>query len=226
MSGIKKIQQRVSSNDQPTSTGDRKEIWINDKEQMFFTAVATGHDDDVHMDDYYRYGFQSGNRWNYILQDERLDYKSIIPEGLRAQHMFGLWIYVYDVIHVEKKVETWDETETADGRKVFVEHVNDFRILTLSFGMGDAYWNKLVNIYSEWGTLDKGVLRLSRVGTQRNTTYDIMPTTRELEIPEDRQKEIKDLDQIKDYFYEQADASLRKTSSSESSTTAEIDLGF
>ena len=102
----------------------RKEIWINDKEQMFFTAVATGHDDDVHMDDYYRYGFQSGNRWNYILQDERLDYKSIIPEGLRAQHMFGLWIYVYDVIHVEKKVETWDETETADGRKVFVEHVN------------------------------------------------------------------------------------------------------
>ena len=34
MSGIKKIQQRVSSNDQPTSRGDRKEIWINDKDYI------------------------------------------------------------------------------------------------------------------------------------------------------------------------------------------------
>ena len=225
MSGIKRIQQRVSTDTQDTNRGDRKEIWINDKEQMFFTCVATGHDDDTHLDDYYQYTYQVGNRWNFVLKDERLDLSCVPPE-VRAGHKFALWIYVHEIIHVEKKVDTWEERETADGRKVFVDTVNDFRILPLSFGINDVNWNKLVNIYSEWGTLNKGVLRLSRAGAGRKTTYDITPTLRETVIPEDRQNEIKELDNIKEYFYEQTATSLSMASSSESGTSDDLDLGF
>ena len=51
------------------------------------------------------------------------------------------------------------------GKKVFREDVKDFKVLSLGFGRGDANWNQLVDVYSDWGSLDKGVMRLKRTGT-------------------------------------------------------------
>ncbi len=102
-----------------------------------------------------------------------------------------------------KKVDDWVEIEGPSGKKMYREDVNDFRIVSLGFGMRDATWNQLVDCYSDWGSLNKGVIRFKRTGTgMYDTSYQIVATPKTDVIPEDRQKEIKDLPAIKSYFLE------------------------
>ena len=86
---------------------------------------------------------------------------------------------------------------------MFKETVEDFKVIGLSFGRSDYLWNQLVDVHSDWGSLNKGVIRFKRTGTGRyDTSYQIVATPKTDEIPEDRQKEIKDLPAIKSYFLE------------------------
>lgn len=209
MSGISRIQKGREDFKRPQETREvGKEIWLKDGEQMFLTSIATGEENDTFLDEIYLYTFRVGNRFTNVLKDERVD-TSGVPETdasgnpVRPSHKFAFWAYVYDIIHVDKRNDDWEEIEGPAGRKMFKESVNDFRIIPLTFGRGDYIWNQLVDIYSDWGSLNKGVMRIKRTGSgMLDTSYNLAATPKNDEIPEERGAEISDLPQIKEYYFE------------------------
>jgi len=205
MSGISRIQQsRELARDSRNRLEDgpeRKEIWFKDGDQAFFTSVATGEEDDTLLDELYLYIYRAGHRWTNVLQDERVD-TSNVPEDVRPSHKFAFWAYVYNVIHNEKRNDSWEEIAGVGGRKIYKEEINDFRIITLGFGRSDYVWNQLVDIYSDWGSLNKGVVRLKRTGAGAyDTSYALAATPKKDEIPSDREADSLKLQPIKDYFF-------------------------
>ena len=95
------------------------------------------------------------------------------------------------------------EIQGPSGRKLYKEEVNDFRVIALTFGRSNYIWNQLVDIYNDWGALDKGVMRIKRTGTgMYDTSYTLAATARGEEIPADKLTEIDDLPTIKGYFRE------------------------
>ena len=203
MSGISRIQQRqdeTSRNRANQSNVNNREIWFKDGDQAFVTPVATGKDDDTLLDEIYLFVYRVGNRWVSVLKDESIDI-SEVPSDTRPSHKFAFWGYVHEVIHPEKRVDTWEEIEGPGGKKMFKETVNDFRVIPLAFGRSDYIWNQLVDIYSDWGQLDKGVVRVKRTGSGAyDTSYTITATPRDTEVPEDKLSEISELPTIKDYY--------------------------
>ena len=209
MSGISRIQKGREDFRRPQETREvGKEIWLKDGEQMFLTSIATGEENDTFLDEIYLYTFRVGNRFTNVLKDERVD-TSGVPETdasgnpVRPSHKFAFWAYVHNIIHVEKRNDDWEEIEGPAGKKMFKETVNDFRIIPLTFGRGDYIWNQLVDIYSDWGSLNKGVMRIKRTGSgMLDTSYTLAATPKDDEIPEEKRAEITELPQIKDYYFE------------------------
>tara|TARA_R110000824_G_scaffold10853_7_gene47486 strand:- start:242 stop:931 length:690 start_codon:yes stop_codon:yes gene_type:complete len=207
MSGISRIQ-KLREDFKDTRNGGLpmaergKEVWLKDGDQIFLSSVATGDENDNLLDELYLYTFRDGNRWTNVLKDDRVD-SSGVPEDVRPSHKFAFWAYIHNIIHMEKRNDDWESIEGPGGRKMFKEIVNDFRIVSLSFGRGDYVWNQLVDVYSDWGGLNKGVMKIKRTGTGAyDTSYSIQATPKKDEIPEDKQKEFGDLEPIKDYFFE------------------------
>ena len=135
MSGISRIQKIREDNRRPAFNQDRannREIWFKDGDQAFMSPVATGKDDDTLLDEIYLYVYRVGNRWVSVLKDDSIDI-SEVPSDTRPSHKFAFWAYVHEVIHAEKRVDTWEEVEGPAGKKMFKETVNDFRVVPLSF---------------------------------------------------------------------------------------------
>ena len=142
-----------------------------------------------------------------LLKNAKVDVETIrqyVPEDTRPQHKFAFWAYVHYIIHTEKRNDDWEEVEGPAGKKAFREAVNDFRIIPLGFGRSDYVWNQLVEVYSDWGGLNKGVIRAKRTGSgMYDTSYTISSTpNKDLDIPTDKQKEVENLQPIKDYYME------------------------
>ena len=202
MSGINRIQKAREDSRKPVQQDRGKEIWLKEGDQIFCTSAATGDENDTLLDELYLYTFRVGNRWTNLLKDDKVD-SSGVPEDTRASHKFAFWAYVFKIIHAEKRVDDWEEVEGPAGQKMFVETVNDFRIISLSFGLRDYIWNQLVEVYSDWGGLNKGVIRIKRIGSGAyDTSYSITATPKKDEIPTEKTSEIKELPKIKDYFFE------------------------
>ena len=203
MSGISRISKGREESRRPMA--DRspgREVWLKDGDQVFLTSLATGDENDTMLDEVYLYTFRLGNRWTNVLKDERVD-ASNVPDDTRASHKFAFWAYVHNIIHADKRNDEWEEVEGPSGKKLFREDVNDFRIISLGFGRSDYVWNQLVDVYSDWGALSKGVLRIKRTGAGAyDTSYQITATPKKDEIPEDKNKEVEELPVIKDYFLE------------------------
>ena len=86
---------------------------------------------------------------------------------------------------------------------MYKEEVNDFRIISLGFGRSDYIWNQLVDVYNDWVSLNKGVIRIRRTGSgMYDTSYSLAATARDAEIPSDKLADIEELPDIKDYFRE------------------------
>jgi len=202
MSGIMKIQQRRDELKNPkTEETKHTEVWLKDGEQLFCTSVASGADDDKLVDELWMYTFRIGNRFRSLLQDSSVDATGV-PEDTRASHRFGLWVYAHYIFHVDKRNDEWEEVETPSGVKMFKEVIDDYRIVQLAFGRGDYVWNQLVEIYGDWGSLNKGVIRVKRNGIGLDTSYAIMATTKKEKIPAARKAEASDLQTIKEYNLE------------------------
>ncbi len=204
MSGITRIQtsredsRRPAQQDRPAG----KEIWLKDGDQVFLTSIATGDENDTLLDELYLYTFRVGNRWMTVLKDERVD-DTDVPDDTRPSHKFAFWAYVHEVIHAEKRVAEWEEIEGPSGKRLFKETVNDYRVISLGFGRSDYIWNQLVDVYSDWGALNKGVMRIKRTGAgMYDTSYQISATPKKDEIPKDKVAEAKELAVIKEYFFE------------------------
>ena len=225
MSGITRIQKsRESARDSRSRLEDgpeRKEIWLKDGDQAFLTSVATGEENDTLLDDIYLYIYRVANRWINVLQDERVDTGNV-PEDVRPSHKFAFWAYIYNVIHTEKRNDSWEEVEGPGGRKMFKEEINDFRVISLGFGRSDYVWNQLVDIHSDWGALNKGVIRIKRTGAGAyDTSYTLAATPKKDEIPSDREVDSLKLEPVKEYFfarYGNAPPSEEKTAEDTSSS--------
>ena len=226
MSGITIIQQGREEYRRPDVTfTPGKEIWFRDGDQVFLSSVATGSDDDKYLDELYLYVFRAGTRLVNLLKDDRVD-TSIVPEDVRPSHKFAIWAYIHNIIHLEKRNDDWVEIEGPSGKKMYKEDINDFRIISLSFGRSDYIWKQLVDVYNDWGALNKGVIRMKRTGAgMYETSYSITATPKNDEIPEDKQKEISELPLLKDYFYERygnsADAAMDIAKNAASSNDTE-----
>jgi len=203
MSGIGRIQEarETRSLGQGGSNGvPGREIWFRDGDQAFLSAVATGEEGDANLDELYMYTYNSGNRWVNLLDDGDVD-KSGIPDNVRPSHKFAFWAYVHEIIHSERRVDEWEVIQGPGGKKMYRETINDFRIVSLTFGRSDYIWNQLVDIYNDWSGLNKGVMRIKRTGTGMfDTSYQLAATARQEEIPEDEQEKIADLPTVKEYF--------------------------
>ena len=94
-------------------------------------------------------------------------------------------------------------------------------------------WNQLVDVYSDWGALNKGVMRIKRTGSGAyDTSYAIGATPKKDEIPEDRTSDIKELSSIREYFFERyggaenvsVEGMLNKQVNEKASSTEEEDV--
>ena len=206
MSGISRIQKsRESAKDSRNRIEEgpeRKEIWLKDGDQAFLTSVATGEENDMLLDDLYLYIYRVGNYWTNVLQDERVD-TSNVPDDVRPSHKFAFWAYVYNVIHTDKRNDSWEEIEGPGGKKMYKEEINDFRVISLGFGRSDYVWNQLVDIYSDWGSLNKGVIRIKRTGSGAyDTSYALAATPKKDEMPSNREAESLKLQSVREYFFD------------------------
>ena len=201
MSGISMIQTKRENRYQGGQDDNRmpgREIFFKDGDQAFLSPIATGDEGDTNLDEIYLYTYRDGNRWMNILDDSEVD-TSMVPADTRASHKFAFWAYVHDVVHTEARNDEWEPGSGPGGRKMFKETVNDFRVVCLTFGRSDYICNQLVDVYNDWGGLDKGVVRIKRTGAgMQDTSYAIAATTRKDEIPEDADDD--SLPSIKEYF--------------------------
>ena len=204
MSGIARIQKRIDETKRPATSNKApgRELWFREGDQVFLSSLATGSEDDKFLDDFDLYTLRVGNGFTNVLKDPRVD-TSAIPEENRPSHKFAMWAFVHNVIHTEKRTDEWEEVEGPAGKKMYREDINDFRIISLSFGRSDYIWNQLVDVYSDWGALNKGVIRIKRTGQgMYDTSYSISATPKGEKIPEEKMTEVDDLPLIKDYFFD------------------------
>jgi len=201
MSGIGRIQEARETRGQSGSNGvPGREVWFRDGDQAFLSSIATGEEGDTNLDELYMYTYNSGNRWVNLLDDPDVD-KSGVPDNVRPSHKFAFWAYVHEIIHNERRNDDWEVIQGPGGKKMYKETINDFRIVSLTFGRSDYIWNQLVDIYNDWSGLDKGVIRIKRTGTGMfDTSYQLAATARQEEIPEDVEEKIADLPTVKEYF--------------------------
>ena len=97
----------------------------------------------------------------------------------------------------------------------------------MGFGRSDYVWNQFVDIYSDWGALNKGVIRIKRTGAGAfDTSYAVLATPKTDEIPADKAKEIAELPVIKDYFLERYGNPPESEAPSGSSTSTDVDELF
>ena len=203
MSGISKIMKRREDSKAPTDRAINKEVWFKDGDTVFVTPVATGDENDTKLDEIYMYTYKNDDaRWTNRLVDDTVD-NSDVPANTRPSHKFAFWGYVHEIVHGEKKNDSWEEIVGNGGKKWYKELVNDFRIIALSFGRSDYIWEQLVDVYNDWGSLNKGVVKIKRSGVgMYDTSYIVSGTARAAEVPEEAITKVDELPSIRGYFLE------------------------
>ena len=216
MGGINRIAQKQEKTQTGGGTGTPgREIWFRDGDQAFLTPVATGEEGDDRFEEIYMYTYRVNDRWTNKLSDDDID-TSDVPDNVRPSHKFAFWAYVHEILHPERRNENWMEIQGPQGRKLFKEEVNDFRVIALTFGRSNYIWNQLVDVYNDWGALNKGVVRIKRTGTgMYDTSYTLTATARESDVPEDKLEEIDELPTIKGYFKERYGGDTQNTNGTE-----------
>ena len=203
MSGIARIQARIEERTQLSQSNlDTREMWLRDGDQIFFSSVGDGKEGDPFVSEITLVIYRDGNRWSTVYLKDRSNFEEVsktlnFPEDTRPSNKFALWAYVYDALHVEKKSEDWESIEGPNGKILYREQVEDFRIITLPFGRGGYLWTQLVDIFEDWGTLNKGVIRVKRHGQGLDTTYSLSTTSR---TKKEGDMDTSDLVSIEDYY--------------------------
>ena len=204
MQGIKSIQKGIDAEEQRLESPRpaSRELFLKDGDQVFLSSIASGHDEDDKLAQIVLYTFRAGRGWTNLLKHKDVD-ESQLPEDARLQRKFAFWTYVHEVAHTfNPNNENWEVVEGLAGRKMFKETVNDYKLIALGFGRGNYLWNQLTDIYGEWGSLNKGIVRIRRSGAELNTTYQITATTRTDVIPKDAEAQIKELPGVEGYYIE------------------------
>lgn len=214
MAGIKRIQQSKEEG-QKESRGIGNELILKDGDQAFLKFVATGNDDDERM----------GDAWFHTIKTPRDDgytqFKTVLCEresgtcklckDEKASHQFGIWVFVYYVMHTERKSDDWTIEKTPSGTERYRENVNDFRVFRRGFGLNDYLWNQVVDIYTEEGSLNQKVVRIKRVGSgMKDTSYSLSVSGNQAKVSKELEKKEKDLPSMLDYFKQTYGSSLKE----------------
>ena len=211
MNGIARIQKTLDEAKDNreaaiANRAERKEIFFKDGDQAFISPVATGNEDDTLLSDFNLFTFQNGRYLANVLDDERVDTSNIPAQDdgqpRRSTRKFAFWGYIHYMLHTQKTSESMEPIEGPGGRKLFKETINDYRILSFSFGRGSANWNQLLDIYEDWGSLSKGVIKIKRNGSGIDTSYSLTATPKTEMIPEDRIEEVARLSPITEYMFD------------------------
>ncbi len=223
MSGIASlVKGRESSRPQEGSrtTVPNQEVWFKDGDQAFVTVTATGEPDDKYLDQIQMYTFRNGNRFANLLKDDDID-ASGVPADTRASNKFAFWAYVHEIIHTSKRQDEWEQIEGPSGKKLFKETVNDYKVIALTFGRNDYLFNQLIDVYNDWGSLNKGVIRIKRTGAgMYDTSYTISPTARTAEVPEMEEE----LAPVREYFKERYSAIWTPAASNSSANAGDKEV--
>lgn len=92
----------------------------------------------------------------------------------------------------------------ASGEVQYKEDINDFRVFSHGFGSKDYLFNQVVDIFNEYGSLNKYVIRIKRTGSgMKDTSYAITSTTKIFELPKEMQTKVKELPGIREFFKKQ-----------------------
>ena len=106
---------------------------------------------------------------------------------------------------------------------MYRESVNDFKVLTLSFGARNTNFYQFSDIYDENGSLNKNIIRIKRRGSNLDTTYTITTTKEVIDIPENKASEIKNLTPMSEYVEQRYGKSTSDTSVPDNAVSTEDD---
>lgn len=194
MPGINRILKRREEQETRTSQQSsvpNQEIYLRDGDQVFIQPWCTGKDDiddkTGYLQDYWMYTWNSNAtgspRFVNLLADDSVD-NSVVPEvdaydnPVRPRKKFAFWGYVTDIVHKNitdrGREQGWEPIESQSNGTRYKETINDFKIIALGFGRGDSVFTQLIEAYNDLnGNLSSGVLRVSRVGSGLDTSYNI-----------------------------------------------------
>ena len=114
-----------------------------------------------------------------------------------------------------------EQIEGPSGKQLFKETVNDFKVIALTFGRNDYLFNQLIDVYNDWGSLNKGVIRIKRTGAgMYDTSYTISPTARTAEVPEMEEE----LAPVREYFKERYSAIWTPAASNSSANAGDKEV--
>ena len=229
MSGINRIQQLRSQQRTPIPTRTSppsQEIYFKDGDQAFIEPIATGHEDDKYFDaiEMYTWSNEQGRGFHNLLKHTQID-DSVVPDDTTASHKFAFWGYVIDIFHgqlTERGREAgWEPIEDPTGKRIYREIVNDFKVVSLSYGRNEYVFNQLYDIYNDWGALNKGIIRIKRTGAgMQDTSYTIAATTRQPQAPEADNT----LPTIEEYFVERYGEIWQPQNAQTAEATAEVKI--
>lgn len=188
----------VARNSRPTTQG--LEVYLpNDNDEMFvtfatpMTASKIGEDPYVATHKMARWRTRSENggyRWNHVVTEINREKAQgsnfdVIPQSKNDENLlsdklaFSLWVYVHEMVR-DVEVEGSVEKQTSAGVR-YEEPVNDYKILSLGYQLGQFTIEQLDAIKDDWnGDLTKGVIRVRRKGGKgdMNTKYFLTATSR------------------------------------------------
>ena len=182
MPGLESLKSRHKEDKESQNfSSGTKFLRLGDGERAFVRFVVSGKPDDneKRFDEVKTHTFQVSSEnastyWKTVLCDGEKCKKCSKTE--KPSSKFGVWAYVYYITHQKNKDSSdWKEVEQPGG-KVYKEDVNDFRLFLQGYGKGDYLWNQLVEIYTDLGDLSKNIVKITRTGAQRDTSYTIVAT--------------------------------------------------
>ena len=123
MSGIARIQSRIQER-LLTQNVDSKEYFFRDGDQVFLSATGDSKEGDPLISEISMITWRESNRFRNVLvtEDDSVDEMREalgIPEDSRVQKKFAMWTYIYEALHVEKRVESWTALEGPSGKTLY-----------------------------------------------------------------------------------------------------------
>ena len=214
---------RISTNRQQETGGRQSggsspglELWLKDGDQALVQIVSSGDpadnpsEVDSRIDDFYIHTIQStsdsGGRAFKQFLCEPLTYETDddcehCADNKNPGHQFGMWCYVYYILHNEQRQDDWEEVQNRGGVTRYKQTVNNFMVFAKGFGRGDYLWNQVSDIYNEQEGLNNFQTRIKRNGSGlRDTSYVIASTNAKAEWPDDLLDRGGQLPTIKDFF--------------------------
>lgn len=208
---IKQAQQKLEDSRNNRAATQTRELWLKENDQVYVTSLYSGNEEG--SSPYFSLFFSRNETIKYDTGKEYVkklflaENEEDVPEQYKreSRSQLGLWVFVHFILHETNMVsgkiqENWKEEKSASGVVRYKEEVNDYKLYLGGLGKDQSFWNQLVDIYNEEGSLDKKTLRIGKRGKGINTFYSIATAPgKVLMIPKEKVDESKELQSVLEY---------------------------